>query len=84
MNETEVREQLTHFVKERFELDFEALDINGDTNLYEMGLIDSLDSMILLTFIEKTYDINVSASSLENNALDSINSIVDLILCHKQ
>ncbi len=53
-----------------------------DTNLFENGFLTSLDVLDMISFIEKTFDIEVSAESVDMESFGSIRGIVNLIEQH--
>lgn len=80
MTRTEVRDSLVRFMMDRMEIPFgEDPELDDDTNLFESGNIDSLDSLVLLTFLEKTFKVTVEPDDLIENPLNSVNEIVDFV-----
>lgn len=54
-------------------------EIDDDINFFDEGYVDSLDSLIIIRFIEKEFQIKVTPDDLINNDLSSINGIVDFV-----
>ena len=52
------------------------VDVLDDTSLLESGLLDSIDIVDLIIFIEKETDLKISNSDINENNFDSIDKIV--------
>jgi methoxymalonate biosynthesis acyl carrier protein len=48
-------------------------------NLFESGLLTSLDVLSLVSFIEDTFKIDISGDDIDMESFGTINGIVDLI-----
>ena len=48
-------------------------------NLFESGLLTSLDVLDLISFIEKTFDFQISEEDVSMESFGSINGIVGLV-----
>ncbi|KFE69496.1 hypothetical protein DB31_6471 [Hyalangium minutum] len=59
----EVVDKLRQVVLEVLKLDISPRELSGDTNLYELGL-ESLNVVVLLTSIEKAFDIVIDVEDL--------------------
>lgn len=53
--------------------------IAEDDNFFELGLVNSLFAMQLVTFLENEFDITISNDELDIDNFKSINSIAALI-----
>ncbi len=51
--------------------------ITKDTNLYEEGIIDSLEILSLLSFIQEEFGISFTPDDLKFENFDSVNSILE-------
>jgi len=49
-------------------------DLNDDDNLFESGIVNSLFAVQLMTFLEKSFDIEVTMDDLSMDNFESINS----------
>ena len=54
--------------------------IGGSTELIDSGILDSLATLKLVSFIEDEYDIVLEPHQIEPQNLSSINAISDLVL----
>jgi len=80
VSKEEVRDSLVKFLIDRLELPFgQDAELDDDTHLFDYGYLDSLDSLILLTFLEKSFKVTVSPDDLIENALNSVNEITDFV-----
>jgi acyl carrier protein len=67
-------ETIVNFIKESF-LFNNGFKFNGDTNLFEKGILDSTGIIELISFIERNYDIVVEDDELLLDNFSTINSI---------
>lgn len=74
MNKQIVREKLLTFLKDKLEqLNISRDEITDDFNLLNSGLIDSLDLLNLITFIEKDFNIQLRfEGNISDNFIMSI------------
>ena len=75
----DIRNKLVDFFENKFEISFKSGETDADTDLFDEGLIDSMDSLILVTFLEKTFDITINPQHLTDNPFNSVNDIADLV-----
>ena len=54
--------------------------INDDDNLFESGVVNSLFAVQLMTFLEKTFAIEVRMDDLEIENFRSLNATTDFVL----
>jgi len=55
------------------------IELKEDTDLLESGVIDSMDLIELVAFLEKKYDLNLDAKQMIADNFRTVNSIVRLI-----
>lgn len=55
-------------------------DLKDDDNLFESGIVNSLFAVQLLTFIEKTFRIEVGVDDLAIDNFKSLNAATDFVL----
>ena len=80
MSKEEIRDSLVKFLIDRLELPFgDDAELDNDTHLFDYGYLDSLDSLVLLTFLEKTFKVAVSTDDLIDNSLNTVNEITDFV-----
>ena len=79
MSKEEIKSTLKKFLIKRFELSFGDPELDDDTHLYEKGYIDSIDSLVLLTFLEKTFKIKIDAQDLIDFPINTVNEMVEFI-----
>lgn len=65
-----VEEIITRFILDSINI----ADLEGDDNLFELGIVNSLFAVQLMTFIEKTFDIEVTMDDLDIENFKSINA----------
>jgi len=49
-------------------------DLDDEDNLFELGIVNSLFAVQLMTFIEKTFDLEVEADDLDIENFKSLNA----------
>ena len=80
MLKEEIRDTFVKFLIDRLEIPFgDDPDLDDDTHLFDFGYIDSLDSLVMLTFLEKQFKIKVSPDDLIENSLNTVNEITDFL-----
>lgn len=80
MTKAEILDSLVKFLIDRLEIPFgDDPDLDYDTNLFDSGNIDSLDSLVLLTYIEKTFKVAVEPDDLIEHPFNTVNEIADFI-----
>lgn len=79
MNSKDVKDKLMLFVKNNILYDESINEIDADESLIENGYIDSTGIIILVTFIEKTFNFKVYDHEIIPENFDSINSLYNYI-----
>jgi len=72
-----IDEILKKFISEEKGINID--DISNDTSLLESGMIDSVNMVQILSFIEEQFSIKVEDNELIPENFDTINSILNLI-----
>ena len=54
--------------------------LRDEENLFEMGLVNSLFAVQLMTFIEKTFDLEVETEDLDIENFNSLNATTEFVL----
>lgn len=76
----ELLAQLTGFVQERLLSEPDAQGIAPDTPLLEWGILTSINTAQLLTFIRDELGTNVPPTELTGTNFQNLDSITDLLL----
>ncbi len=74
-----IRETLKHFIVTNFLANKEQETLTYDTPLISGGLIDSILTMQVVVFIEKTYQFDFAAHEVDRDNLNTINLMTDFI-----
>ena len=61
------------------ELIEDDVEISTDTRLFEEGLVDSMNLVKLLSFLENRFEVNIPVSMVNDENLASIDSMVGLV-----
>lgn len=72
-----MREQLVTFIVE--ELGATGVPIEGDTSLFKSKLLDSMNLTFLISFIETTFAVSISAMDVVFENFDSIDNLESFI-----
>jgi len=70
---------LKKFIQDHIVNGQKNVDLEKSTNLIDEGIIDSLGIMKLLTFIEETYDIQISDEELLPENFESLGAIIGMV-----
>jgi acyl carrier protein len=74
-----VRELLRSYILENFLPGEDPRNLSDETELKESGILDSMSTLKLVTFIEETFRVELEASDLGAGNLSSITSIERLV-----
>ena len=58
---------------------FDVSKVNKDDNIFELGFVNSLFAMQMVSFIENEFDLEISNDELNLDNFKSINSILAFI-----
>lgn len=73
------KEKLFSFLKTIWRSDTPLNVIDDETNLISAGLIDSLATIQIITFMEREFNIDLFNTDADPSQLDSVAAILDLI-----
>jgi acyl carrier protein len=71
---TTAQQEIKHRIREFVVRAANTPHVGDDDNLFESGIVNSLFAIQLLTFIEKTFAIEVGADDLDLNNFRSLNA----------
>jgi acyl carrier protein len=74
-----VRELLRSYILENFLPGEDPRNLTDETELKESGILDSMSTLKLVSFIEETFKVELEAGDLEAGNLSSITSIERLV-----
>jgi acyl carrier protein len=78
--EKTIQNNITHKIKNFILSAIQIPDLKNDDNLFETGIVNSLFAVQLLTFLEKTFDIQVNPEDLLMENFQSIDSAASFVL----
>ena len=73
------REVVKAFILENFLPGEDARNLSDDTELKESGILDSLSTLKLVTFLEERFKVELEASDLDSANLSSVANIASLV-----
>jgi len=74
--EKNIKETITDFIFSSITID----DLDDDDNLFETGIINSLFAIQLMTFIEKSFGVEVTMDDLDIENFKSINATTSFVM----
>ena len=74
-----IRELVRQFILQNFLPGEDPKNLKDDTELKESGILDSLSTLKLVTFLEEQFKIELEAADLDASNLSSVASIANLI-----
>ncbi|QSQ13853.1 acyl carrier protein [Myxococcus landrumensis] len=78
MNQPQLLAGLTRYVAEEI-LEGDAEDLLPTTPLLELGILNSLETARMMTFVEKQYGITVPADAMRVENLSTLSAIADMV-----
>ena len=69
------KETIRNFIQDSINIP----NLNDDDNLFESGIVNSLFAVQLMTFLEKTFSIEVTMDDLSMDNFESINATSSLV-----
>ncbi|TVQ43170.1 MAG: acyl carrier protein [Saprospirales bacterium] len=79
MEEKEIRKTISNYIKEEFLNEDDAITFGADTPLVSSRIMDSISTLQLVDFVEKTFGIEFSHHEVDQDNLDTVNKIYAFI-----
>jgi acyl carrier protein len=79
MDRNAIHDTVKKFILEQFLPGEDPNDLTDDTPLMSTGILDSLATLKLVTFLESAFDITVEAHEADAENLDSLDLITALV-----
>ncbi|OHX14647.1 acyl carrier protein [Chromobacterium sphagni] len=73
-----MQEKISQFLSERLLIEFGG-DIDADSDLFQLGLMDSQAYIELIQFVEKEFGLRFTDEEVLSNVLVSLSGIVSLV-----
>ncbi|QDX93493.1 acyl carrier protein [Brevibacterium sp. JNUCC-42] len=74
-----VREKVRQFIESNLVIFEDHVEISDDDNIFELGFVNSLFAMRMLTFVEEEFVITIDNDELDLINFSSVSNIVRLI-----
>jgi acyl carrier protein len=74
-----IRDEVKKFIIDEFLPGEDPDELTPDTPLVSSGILDSIATLKLVTFLEETYDISVEPHEVDAENLDTLDLITSLI-----
>lgn len=75
-----IRETVRRFILDNFLPGEDASNLTDSTELKETGILDSLSTLKLITFLEDHYKVEFEADDLDAGNLSSVGNIAELVV----
>jgi acyl carrier protein len=75
----DIRNKIRAYIQERFLKNTSSSELSDTTPLISGGIIDSISTMQLISFLEKEFDFEFQPHEVDRENLDSINIISDFV-----
>jgi acyl carrier protein len=76
---SQTRDLVRHFILDNFLPGEDPKNLTDETELKESGILDSLSTLKLVTFLEETFKVEFEANDLEAGNLATIENIERLV-----
>ncbi len=77
---TRISTAIRQFIRESFHADDGSGDIGDDFPLLGAGVIDSVSMLMLINYIEDTFDVSFEIDEIVRERFNTIRSITDLVM----
>lgn len=74
-----IREKVRELIQKNLVMEDEAAELKDNDNIFEMGFVNSLFAMKLVTFIEDEFDVFLENDELNIENFSTVDRIVSLI-----
>jgi D-alanine--poly(phosphoribitol) ligase subunit 2 len=82
MNQEEIKENVRAYIKNVLGENIFS-EINNDSSLIDSRLIDSVNTLQLVTHLEEQFGVDISAHEITGDNFDTINKIVGFVISKK-
>ena len=83
MMEIELTENINQKIKNYILQSVNLPDIDADIDLFEVGIVNSLFAIQLVTFLENEFDIQITVEDLDLQNFKSVNSMEEFVKSKK-
>ncbi|OAJ75320.1 acyl carrier protein [Brevibacillus sp. SKDU10] len=73
------REKIRHFIEKNLVIFDDHVELSDEDNIFELGFVNSLFAMKMLTFVEEEFNITIDNDELDLINFSSVSNIVRLI-----
>ena len=79
-SEEEIKNSIQQYLADEIADEDEADTIDDDTDLLADGILDSITTVKLVSFLEERYSIKLQAHDMDSNNFSSLNDITHLVI----
>jgi acyl carrier protein len=79
-----IRETVRRFILDNFLPGEDASNLSDSTELKETGILDSLSTLKLITFLEDHYKVEFEADDLDAGNLSTVGNIAELVVAKQR
>lgn len=77
-----IEKQIEDYIRETFEIGDDP-ELTPDTHLFDEGFVDSLGAVMLISFVEETFGIQITQKDLTLYSMNTINEIATVVKSKK-
>lgn len=74
----EIQNKIETYIRDYFEIGDDP-DLTLDTHLFDEGFVDSLGAVQIVSFVEETFNIEITQKDLTLYPMNTINEIAEVI-----
>ena len=74
----DIEKKIETYIRDYFEIGDDP-DLTLDTHLFDEGFVDSLGAVQIVSFVEETFNIEITQRDLTLYPMNTINEIVEVI-----
>ncbi len=79
MNKDEIKQNVRNYIASQFLPGEDPSNITDQTRLVSDGILDSLASLKLVSYLEDTFGVKIEAHEVDVDHLDTLGSIADMV-----
>ncbi len=84
MKEVKIKDHISDYIKQEFLNEDDAVNFTTETPLVSSRILDSISTLDLVDYIERTYGIEFNHHEVDQDNLDTVQKILDFVKSKKQ
>lgn len=83
LDKEELKKSVRRYIADNFLQGEDVGNVTDDVRLVSDGILDSLASLKLVSYLEETFNVTIEAREVDVDHLDSLDSIANLIIAKR-